>query len=62
MKPVDEEQLVQLATRIPQQLHRELKLHCVKADVSLMDFVVGALEDKLAREGRSRERRRPRTN
>jgi hypothetical protein len=34
----------------------------VKADVSLMDFVVGALEDKLAREGRSKERRRPRSS
>ena len=33
---------VQLATRIPKQLHRELKLYCVKSDVSVMDFVVGA--------------------
>jgi predicted HicB family RNase H-like nuclease len=53
---------VQLATRIPKQLHRELKLHCVKADVSVMDFVVSALEDKLHREGRGRERRRARTS
>jgi predicted HicB family RNase H-like nuclease len=43
---------VQLATRIPKQLHRELKLHCVKSDVSVMDFVVSALEDKLYRESR----------
>ena len=34
---------VQLATRIPKQLHRELKLYCVKSDVSVMDFVVSAL-------------------
>ena len=40
---------VQLATRIPKQLHRELKLYCVKSDVSVMDFVVSALQDKLAR-------------
>jgi hypothetical protein len=52
---------VQLATRIPKQLHRELKLHCVKADVSVMDFVVSALQDKLQREARPRERRRART-
>ncbi len=48
---------VQLATRIPKQLHRELKLYCVKSDVSVMDFVVSALQDKLSRESRGRERR-----
>jgi predicted HicB family RNase H-like nuclease len=53
---------VQLATRIPKQLHRDLKLHCVKADVSVMEFVVGALEEKLQREARPRERRRPRSS
>ena len=54
----EDEVWVQLATRIPKQLHRELKLHCVKADVSLMDFVVSALEDKRQRETRSRAGRR----
>ena len=49
---------VQLATRIPKQLHRELKLHCVKSDVSVMDFVVSALEDKLYRESRGGSGRR----
>ena len=50
---------VQLATRIPKQLHRELKLYCVKSDVSVMDFVVSALQDKLSRDehGRSGQRR-----
>jgi predicted HicB family RNase H-like nuclease len=48
---------VQLATRIPKQLHRELKLYCVKSDVSVMDFVVTALQDKLSREGRGQRRR-----
>lgn len=48
---------VQLATRIPKALHRTLKLHCVTADTSVMDFVVKALEEKLAREqGRKRAR------
>ena len=52
---------VQLATRIPKSLHRELKLHCVKSDVSVMDFVVRALEEKLSREsGSMAERRRAR--
>lgn len=49
---------VQLATRIPKQLHRELKLYCVKSDVSVMEFVVSALQDKLARDGRKGERKR----
>ena len=53
---------VQLATRIPKQLHRELKLYCVKSDVSVMDFVVSALQDKLGREARGRERRRARAS
>jgi hypothetical protein len=39
---------VQLATRIPKSLHRELRLHCVTVDTSVMDFVVKAIEEKLA--------------
>ena len=42
---------VQLATRIPKPLHRELKLHCVTAEKSVMDFVTKAIEEKLARSG-----------
>ena len=40
---------VQLATRIPKALHRELRLHCVYQEIRLMDFVWKALEEKLAR-------------
>jgi hypothetical protein len=40
---------VQLATRIPKLLHRELKLHCVTVVTSVMDFVTKAIEEKLAR-------------
>ena len=53
----DAEVWVQLATRIPKDLHRELKLHCVTSDKSVMEFVVQALEDKLAREVGRRGRR-----
>ena len=45
----EEEAWVQLATRIPKSLHRELKLHCVNADQSVMDFVVASLRERLAR-------------
>jgi hypothetical protein len=41
---------VQLATRIPKAVHRDLKLHCVRAEQSVMDFVTKALKEKLERE------------
>ncbi len=59
MANVEDEVWVQLATRIPKPLHRELKLHCVQADESVMGFVVAALEEKLAKVGRRRAGRRP---
>jgi hypothetical protein len=39
---------VQLATRIPKKLHRELKLHCVETGASVMVFVSQAIAEKLA--------------
>ncbi len=44
-----EEVWTQLATRIPKELHRRLKLHCVTHDIALMHFVVEAIEEKLGR-------------
>jgi predicted HicB family RNase H-like nuclease len=49
---------VQLATRIPKPLHRELKLHCVTADTSVMHFVTKAIEEKLARSNGAPAKRR----
>jgi hypothetical protein len=51
MARTDEVELVQLATRIPKSLHREVRLHCVTVDTSVMDFVVKAIEEKLAGSG-----------
>ena len=51
----DDEPWVQLATRIPKTLHRQLKLHCVQTDSSVMDFVVQSLEERLGKAG-SRKR------
>ena len=54
----EDEVWVQLATRIPKDLHRQLKLHCVQTDTSVMDFVVSSLEEKLAKAaGRKRASR-----
>jgi hypothetical protein len=44
----DEETVwVQLATRIPKALQRKLRLYCVTAEISVMDFVTKAIEEKL---------------
>ncbi len=56
--PNDNDLWVQLATRIPKQLHRDLKLHCVKSDMSVMSFVVAALQEKLQRDAKGRRRGR----
>ena len=34
-----EEPWTQLATRIPKELHRRLKLYCVTRDIAVMHFV-----------------------
>jgi hypothetical protein len=48
MEHGEDEPWTQLATRIPKALHRQLRLHCVKSDTSVMDFVTVALREKLA--------------
>jgi len=53
----EEEVLVQLATRVPRDLHREIKLHCVGAGISVMEFVDAALTAALQR-GRKRPAKR----
>ena len=45
----------QLATRIPKELHRRLKLYCVTHDIALMHFVAAAIEEKLGRKARPRK-------
>jgi predicted HicB family RNase H-like nuclease len=52
---IDPDAMVQLATRIPKALHRNLKLHCVTDEVTVMDFVIQAVTEKLKRDtGRKR--------
>ena len=47
MKPQIDEAWIQLATRIPKALHTRLKIHCVTNDITVMGFVVAAIEEKL---------------
>jgi predicted HicB family RNase H-like nuclease len=57
--PKEDDVLVQLATRVPRDLHRAIKLHCVGIGISVMEFVEAALATKLAREQkRSAKRKR----
>ena len=53
----EDDVLIQLATRIPKGLHREIKLFCVHSGISVMEFVATALEEKL-RKGAFRTARR----
>ena len=45
----------QLATRIPKDLHRRLKLRCVTDDIAVMEFVVEAIEEKLGRKAKPKK-------
>jgi hypothetical protein len=54
---VESEGWIQLATRIPKSLHRELKLHCLKAERPMMHFFVAALREQLATESRGTRQR-----
>jgi predicted HicB family RNase H-like nuclease len=56
--PKEDDVLIQLATRIPKALHREIKLFCVHNSISVMEFVATALEEKLRRGSGSRAGRR----
>jgi hypothetical protein len=50
-----DEPWTQLATRIPQELHRRLRVYCVTHDIVLMHFVVAAIEEKLGRKRGSKK-------
>lgn len=41
--PATDSSMVQLATRIPAELHRSVKLYCVSNGVSMGDFIATCL-------------------
>lgn len=57
LQSYDEENLVQLATRIPRRVARSLKEFCVRHDVAMQTFVRHALAEKLARARRAPQAR-----
>jgi len=46
-KSIAEKDLKPLNTRLPKHLIRRLKMHCVKHDTSIQDFVTEAIEKQL---------------
>ena len=50
-----DEPIAQLATRVPKELHRRLKLHCVTHEIDVQDFVTEAIEEKLGRKPRPKK-------
>ena len=56
----NDEELVQLATRIPQDIARRLKELCVRKDIRMQSFVRNALVEKLTHSRRSPRRQRSR--
>jgi hypothetical protein len=48
---------VQLATRLPKSLHYKVRLHCLKADTTMMHFLVAALREKLVKASGGERRR-----
>ena len=50
-----DEPWTQLATRIPKELHRRLKLYCVTHEVAVQDFVTQAIEEELGRKTRPKK-------
>jgi predicted HicB family RNase H-like nuclease len=51
-----EEPWTQLATRIPKELHRRLRVHCVTHEIAVQDFVAAAIQEKLGRKPRQPKR------
>ena len=56
----NDEELVQLATRIPRDVARRLKEFCVQKEMRMQSFVRNALAEKLAHSRRSGRRQRSR--
>ena len=52
---------VQLATRVPEQVRRALKLYCVESEISIEDFVAEAVAQRLERMARAGARGRARS-
>ena len=50
-----DEPVTQLATRIPKDLHRRLKLYCVTHDIMLQHFVTEAIAEKLGRKAKPKK-------
>jgi hypothetical protein len=46
----------QISTRVPKALHHRMRVHCVTIESLVRDFIVEAIEEKLARDTRRPQR------
>jgi hypothetical protein len=42
-----DELVAQLVVRVPQSLHRRMKLYCTEHEITIANFLAGALREKL---------------
>ncbi|HTD58731.1 MAG TPA: hypothetical protein VK672_07530 [Solirubrobacteraceae bacterium] len=49
-----DEPLIQLGTRIPKELQRRLRVHCIESETTVMGFTVAAIREQLERKGARR--------
>ena len=46
--------LIPLATRMPKELHRRMKVHCLESETTIMAFTNTAIRERLERKGARR--------
>ena len=49
---VKDEALVAVGARIPPDLHRQVRVHCIQRQVRVQDFINAAIRERLVREQR----------
>jgi len=49
-----DEPSIQLGARIPKELQRRLRVHCIESETTVMDFTVAAIREQLERKGARR--------
>jgi hypothetical protein len=53
--PREAEATVMVSTRIPKELHRRMRLHCVTRETKMMDFVTAAIDEALRKSRRQKK-------
>jgi hypothetical protein len=54
MPALSDEPWIHLGVRVPRELRRRLRLHCVESGTTVMDFTIAAIREQLERKGARR--------